>query len=61
MDVEEFAAAFTIAVTEVSNSSADMVAKNGNHSIFSVLQGIFPQVRAIIIWSDSSDDNKYGM
>ena len=49
MDVEEFAIAFTIAVTEVSDSAADLVAKNGIHSIFSVLQGIFPQESAISI------------
>jgi hypothetical protein len=47
MDVEEFAVAFTIAVTEISDPAVDLVAKNGHHSIFSVLEEIFPQARAI--------------
>jgi hypothetical protein len=45
MDVNEFAVAFTIAVTEVSDPAIDFVAKNGRYSIFSILQGIFPQAR----------------
>jgi hypothetical protein len=49
LKVEEFAVAFTIAVTEVSDSAAELVAKNGIHSIFSVLLGIFPQESAISI------------
>ena len=52
MDVEEFAVAFTIAVTEASDSPVDLVAKNGMHSIFSVLQGIFPQESEISISSN---------
>jgi hypothetical protein len=45
MDVKEFAIAFTVAVTEVSDPAVDLVAKNGEHSIFSTLERIFPQAR----------------
>ncbi len=48
MELEEFAVAFTIAVTEVSDPTVDLVAKNGKHSIYSVFQEIFPQARAIM-------------
>jgi hypothetical protein len=47
MDVEEFAIAFAVAVTEVSDPAVDLVAKKGKYSIFSILQGIFPQASAI--------------
>ncbi len=43
MDVEEFAIAFAVAVTEASDPAVEVIAKNGKHSIFSLLQGIFPQ------------------
>ncbi len=49
MDVNEFSVAFTIAVTEVSNPAVDFVAKNGKYSIFSILQGIFPQARDFLL------------
>ena len=42
---EEFAVAFTFAVTEVSEAGVDFIAKNGSYSVFSILQGMFPQVR----------------
>ena len=48
MDINEFAVAFTIAVTEVSDPAVDFVAKNGRYSIFSILQGIFPQARDFV-------------
>ncbi len=47
MDVEEFVVAFTVAVTEVSDSAVDLIAKKGKHSIFAILQGIFPQASAM--------------
>ncbi len=49
LDIEEFAVAFTISVTEVSDPTNDLVAKNGKHSIFSALEEIFPQATAIMI------------
>ncbi len=45
MAVEEFAVAFTFAVTEVSDPVVDFVAKNGKYSVFAILQEIFPQAR----------------
>ncbi len=51
MELEEFAVAFTIAVTEVSDPTVDLVAKNGKHSIYSVFQEIFPQARANLFFS----------
>ncbi len=48
MAVEEFAVAFTFAVTEVSDPVVDFVAKNGKDSVFSVFQGMFPQARAFL-------------
>ncbi len=49
MDVEEFVVAFAVAVTEVSDPAVDLVAKKGKHSIFSILQEIFPQARSVQI------------
>ncbi len=50
MELEEFAVAFTIAVTEASDPTVDLVAKNGKHSIYSVFQEIFPQARASLFF-----------
>jgi hypothetical protein len=47
-DVEGFAIAFAMAVTEVSDPESHFVAKNGKHSIYSVLQELFPQASGII-------------
>ncbi len=49
MNVEEFVIAFTIAYSKwVSDPDVDLVAKNGEHSVFSILQEIFPQASAIM-------------
>ena len=44
-DAREFALGFAIAVTAPARCSADLVAKNGRHSIFEVFQQVFPQVQ----------------
>ena len=51
MNVEEFAVAFTVAVTEVSDPAVDLIAKNGRHSVFSVLEEIFPQAYSYLVAS----------
>jgi hypothetical protein len=43
--VKEFCVAFACAVTEPSSDTDALIAKNGDESIFSLLQRIFPEVR----------------
>ena len=42
-DAKEYAIAFTIAVTETSDSPREFIAKNGKDSIFATLQEIYPE------------------
>ena len=43
-DVKAFAAAFALAVTEVSYGENSLIAKNGDESLYTVLELVFPQV-----------------
>jgi hypothetical protein len=45
VDAHEFAVAFTYAVTEESyNSPINMIAKNGDESLYALLVHLFPEV-----------------
>ena len=50
-NVKEFAIAFVISVTVVSDEPGNWIAKNGKDSIFATLREIFPEVRLVEIES----------
>jgi hypothetical protein len=44
---KDFSIAFATAVTESSDNPTQWIAKNGDDSIFALLQRIFPEVRCL--------------
>jgi hypothetical protein len=43
-DAKEFAIAFACAVTHSTGSADDLIAKNGDESLFMLVRKVFPQV-----------------
>jgi hypothetical protein len=42
--IQDFSVAFACALTEKSDGAFDLIAKNGNESLFAVMGNLFPQV-----------------
>ena len=43
-DAKEFAAAFACALTEATDNQSDLIIKNGQESLYGILERVFPQV-----------------
>jgi hypothetical protein len=46
---KQFAIAFVVSVTEISDTSKNWIAKKGKDSLFAILQDIYPEVIPIQI------------
>jgi hypothetical protein len=47
-DAREFSMAFASAVTEATGNEEDCIAKNGDESLFALMNAVFPQVGDLI-------------